>query len=281
MLAEKSAAEPITDNDEHRFAFGENWRNFLSLLNEERIAQAEKSLREMLGLEDFRGKSFLDIGSGSGLFSLAAKRLGALVTSFDYDPNSVGCAQELKSRYFGADPDWRVEQGSALDRDYMKTLGAYDVVYSWGVLHHTGAMWEGLENATVCTKPGGLLFISLYNDEGWRSEANRRMKKFYNRLPAFLKPAMAAAYVFYEIARGAAIDLLRLKDPFARHREKINSRGMAVWHDALDWLGGYPYEVAKPGDVFDFYHARGFELVKLNTVPRGHGCNEFVFRRRG
>lgn len=126
-----------------RFEFGANWAQFLNVLNDERIALAEQSLRTMLGVNDLQGKRFLDIGSGSGLFSLVARRLGAAVHSFDYDPRSVACTAELKRRYYPDDPDWVVEQGSALDKDYLQTLGQWDVVYSWGVLHHTGAMWHG------------------------------------------------------------------------------------------------------------------------------------------
>src|ERR1043165_6266518 len=129
-LIEKQLAETKS-----RFQFGENWWRFLSVLNDERIAEAEKSLGEMLGVESLRGKSFLDIGSGSGLFSLAARRLGARVRSFDYDPQSVACAQELKRRYFADDADWMIEQGSVLDPDYIRRLGQFDIVYSWGVLH--------------------------------------------------------------------------------------------------------------------------------------------------
>ena len=72
-----------------RFEFGKNWSQFLSHLNDSRIAEAEQSLRNMLEVDDLCGKRFLDIGSGSGLFSLAARRLGASVYSFDYDPRSV------------------------------------------------------------------------------------------------------------------------------------------------------------------------------------------------
>ncbi|HYY59119.1 MAG TPA: class I SAM-dependent methyltransferase, partial [Pyrinomonadaceae bacterium] len=132
---------------ELRFEFGRNWRRFLSTLDEERILEAERSLRLMLEAETLDGKSFLDIGSGSGLFSLAARRLGARVHSFDYDAESVACAQELKQRFFAGDADWTIERGSVLDSDYVKRLGQFDIVYSWGVLHHTGAMWRALENA--------------------------------------------------------------------------------------------------------------------------------------
>lgn len=128
-----------------RFKFGANWKGFLAVLNEERIVLAEQSLRNMLDM-DLKGKRFLDVGSGSGLFSLAARRLGAIVHSFDYDPQSVACTEELRHRYFPSDDGWTVEQGSALDTQYLAHLGQWDIVYSWGVLHHTGAMWRALAN---------------------------------------------------------------------------------------------------------------------------------------
>src|ERR1039457_7334460 len=113
-----------------RFAFGENWRRFLAILDEPRIAKAEESLRGMLDVANLTGKTFLDIGCGSGLFSLAARRLGARVHSFDYDPQSVACSTELRRRYFPDDSRWTVEAGSALDAEYLRSLGKFDLVYS-------------------------------------------------------------------------------------------------------------------------------------------------------
>ncbi len=119
------------------------------------MLRAEQSLKEMLEVERLDGLRFLDAGSGSGLFSLAARRLGATVHSFDYDPQSVACTHELKRRYFPGDAAWMVEQGSVLDQDYLDHLGQFDIVYSWGVLHHTGAMWQALDNVARLVAPGG------------------------------------------------------------------------------------------------------------------------------
>lgn len=266
--------------DEKRFAFGKNWSNFLKVLNDTRIEEAEESLKEMLGTDSLAGKSVLDIGSGSGLFSLVARRLGAQVVSFDYDPQSVACTKELKKRYFPDDKDeqWRIEQGSALDLKYLETLGTFDIVYSWGVLHHTGDMYKAFENVIANVAPDGLLFISIYNDEGWRSEANKKMKEIYNGVPALLKTAMTVSYYSLWVAKGFVTDCIKLQNPLTRYTDKEKSRGMSVWYDIVDWLGGYPYEVAKPDKVFDFYFQRGFHLVKLKAVTHGHGCNEFVFQ---
>src|SRR5579884_201022 len=176
---------------DERFAFGKNWANFLRRVDEDHILGAVNSLKNMLECDSLDGLSFLDIGSGSGLFSLAARRLGARVYSFDYDRDSVGCTQELRRRYFPDDPNWTVEQGSALDTEYVKSLGQFDIVYSWGVLHHTGAMWQALENAICPVASGGKLFIAIYNDTGTQTARWKSIKRTYNRLPRPLRVPFA------------------------------------------------------------------------------------------
>jgi SAM-dependent methyltransferase len=166
-----------------RFEFGKNWSDFLAVVDEQRIGEAESSLREMLGVDDLTGRTFLDVGSGSGLFSLAAARLGAArVRSFDYDPSSVACTNELRRRFGPPAADWSAEHGSALDAPYLRSLGRFDVVYAWGVLHHTGDMWAAIANVTEAVADGGRLFISIYNDQGLRSRLWRAIKRAYNAL---------------------------------------------------------------------------------------------------
>jgi len=261
-----------------RFEFGQNWSRFLTALNDDRIIEAEKSLQDYLEVSDLRGKRFLDIGSGSGLFSLAARRLGASVHSFDYDPKSVACTQELRRRYFPEDPNWRVEEGSALDGEYLKGLGQFDIVYSWGVLHHTGAMWPALENAASRVAPGGMLFIAIYNDQGLPSRLWTSVKKAYNHLPHLLKfLVLWPAFLF--LWGPATIRDLTTGKPFATWRNYGKHRGMSAWWDVVDWVGGYPFEVAKPEEIFNFYHRHGFNLMQLFTCRGKHGCNQFVFRK--
>lgn len=265
-----------------RFEFGKNWSRFLALLNESRILQAEASLKKMLETDHLRGKSFLDVGSGSGLFSLAARRLGARVHSFDYDPHSVACTSELRRRCFPKDDSWTVEEGSALDSDYLKSLGRFDVVYAWGVLHHTGQMWTALDNVQLPVAPGGKLFISIYNDTGTQSRRWKWIKKKYNDLPHLLRAPFVVSVIAPGEAKRALRSLLSLNPAeyvrsWTRYGE--GQRGMSRWHDIVDWVGGYPYEVAAPEEVFDFYRARGFTLTRLICGGVGLGCNEYVFTR--
>lgn len=263
-----------------RFAFGENWLAFLRTINDERIARAEASFTAMLRESDLAGRRFLDIGCGSGLSSLVARRLGARVHSFDYDMDSVRCTQELRRRYAPDDPDWTVEQGSALDSDYVKALGPFDIVYSWGVLHHTGRMWNAIDTACEAVAPGGQLFIALYNDLGSLSDRWRSIKATYNRLPQSLRPlACAAAIAPQEIKTLARCVLAGRPLDYVRLWTATNDRGMDRWRDAVDWVGGYPYEVAAPDVVFDFCRDRGFSLKSLKCRGVGLGCNEFVFER--
>lgn len=261
-----------------RFRFGSNWADFLRSLDDERIASAERSLREMLHVQDLRGKRFLDIGCGSGLFSLAARRLGARVHSFDYDPESAGCARELRRRYFPDDPEWSVEEGSVLDREYVAGLGQHDVVYSWGVLHHTGDMWRALEHAALPVAPGGKLFIAIYNDQGLPSRVWTRIKATYCSGPLG-KAAVSAVFVPAFYGAYAAADLLKGQSPLRRHREHKSWRGMTIYHDIKDWLGGYPFEVATADVLVDFYRERGFTLETLHTVGGSSANNELVFVR--
>lgn len=265
-----------------RFEFGENWRSFLAIIDEDRITQAERSLQAMLGMDNLKDKCFLDIGCGSGLFSLAARRLGASVHSFDYDPQAAACAQELKRRYFPEDTGWKIGIGSILDDGYLRQLGQFDIVYAWGVLHHTGQMWKALEHAQIPVAPQGKLYLAIYNDQGILSRYWRVVKRLYNTLPCFLR----VPYIFLNMipweAMAALYNLATLRPlRYIRSWTRYDPiRGMSRWHDMVDWFGGYPFEVASRKAIIDFFQARGFELLKLNSVGFKLGCNEFVFERK-
>jgi 2-polyprenyl-6-hydroxyphenyl methylase/3-demethylubiquinone-9 3-methyltransferase len=273
-------AETVSDASA-RFGFGENWLKFSALLSDERIDAAERSLASMLHVDSLDGRSFLDIGCGSGLFSLAAAHLGAgRIQSFDYDGDSVACTGAVKDRFLPEKADWTIERGDITDREYTKSLGTFDVVYSWGVLHHTGAMWEAMENACALVAPGGTLFLSIYNDQGRRSKAWRRVKKLYNDLPRPLRvPYTLLITIPRHIPTAARATLAGEPGEYFRSWFTPKERGMSRWHDVIDWIGGYPFEVAKPEEIFHFCRDRGFSLRELETQGGGLGCNEFVFDR--
>lgn len=264
-----------------RFKFGANWARFLFILDDERIAAAEASIKEMLGAVSLRGLRFLDIGSGSGLFSLAARRLGATVHSFDFDPQSVACAQELKRRYFPGDGAWRIEEGSALDRTYLDSLGKFDIVYCWGVLHHTGAMWLAIENAICCVADErGRLYIAIYNDQGWRSHLWWFVKFFYNRLPHCLRAPYVGIVTVTSHFLAVVKFTIKLKPMaaitplFTRKR----GRGMSAKYDKTDWVGGFPYEFTAFETLKSYLEARGFTLINAKRTTT-LGCSELVLQR--
>lgn len=254
-----------------RFAFGANWQRFLKTVDEEAVAKSAASLGSLLQVTDLAGIHMLDIGCGSGLSSLAARRLGATVHAFDYDPGSVACSRELKRLFRNDDPDWRIEQGSILDRNYVDSLGRFDLVYSWGVLHHTGQMWEAIENACRLVAEDGRLCIAIYNDQGWRSRYWLAVKQLYNqsKLSRRLLVALYFPYLF----------LLRHVARSIQGKDR-KERGMSLWHDMIDWLGGLPFQVSTTTDVITYAESRFFRVQRVRRVTRNRpGCNEFVFRR--
>lgn len=264
--------------EKNRFEFGKNWAKFLKNLSDERIKEAEKSLLGWLSLNSLDGKTFLDVGSGSGLFSLAARNCGAVVHSFDYDNESVACTEFLREKYYKNDRLWSVERGDVLSDEYLSKYEPHDIVYSWGVLHHTGNMYQAFENVAKLVKKDGLLFIAIYNDQGRQSKIWKCVKKMYVSSPKVVR----AIILFFSLVRlwlpRTLRDFVILK-PFRSWRTYKKNRGMSPWRDLVDWVGGYPFEVAKPEEVFDFFAERGFILKKMSTEGRNLGCNQYVFKR--
>lgn len=265
---------------EERFTFGKNWSDYVAkYYSDERLRTAQGHLLEFLKLDNLHGRSFLDIGCGSGLHSLAAWRAGASrVFSFDYDAESVATTKRLWEMT-GRPDNWRIEQGSVLDESYVRSLEPADIVYSWGVLHHTGDMWNAVRLAALPMKREGVFYIALYSkeiyvDPPWQQWLD--IKRAYNRASALGKRLMEWDYAWRATIKG---DLLSLRNPWRTIAQYQRERGMSYWTDIRDWLGGWPMEFAGNMEAASYCNGKlGLELIGLRA---GEGNTEFLFRRAG
>lgn len=250
------------EEEDMRFGFGKNWAKFVEKhFNDEILNKSKTDLLNFLKLDDLKGKSFLDIGCGSGLSSLAAHKAGAdQIYSFDYDPHSVATTRKLK-KWVGDPEGWQVSQGSILDDDYCATLEQADIVYSWGVLHHTGDVWHALENTKNLLKPDGLMFIALYEYDVASPSAEfwLDVKQRYNRSSWFGKRKFELWYVWRFDMGGKVSNLPLLIKKIRTRRE----RGMVFYNDLVDWLGGWPMEFVKLADMQKWSGDNNLEIINL------------------
>lgn len=263
----------LTDRKSH-FEFGKNWRDYAKSVDRTMIDFNTAALRKLLP-EGLTGKSFVDIGSGSGIRSLAAFELGAAsVRAIDIDENSVSTTHDLLMR-FAQGKAWTVETVSVFD-----IRGSYDVVFSWGVLHHTGDMWRAIQHAATLVKPGGLFAIAIYT-KGPHYEHWQAIKRFYSGAPAPLKAVLRTAYMSAFLGY---MGLVVRENPFAFVRNYPRGHGMSYSHDAHDWLGGFPYEAASVEEVKAKLASIGLTEVRTFAADPGRGiwgapCSEYVYRR--
>jgi SAM-dependent methyltransferase len=267
----------LTERETH-FEFGENWESYSKTIDQTRIDSAIEGVRKLFP-EGLAGKTFLDIGCGSGLHSLAALSLGAAsVLAIDIDENSVSTAHAVLAQY-APNTNWATRVLSVFDTS-LAELGTFDVIYSWGVLHHTGDMWRAIERASQFAKPGGLFALAIYAstkcDAMWKVE-----KRLYARAP---RPVQWGFRQLYMASFLAARTLRRGGNPIEYVRGYSQTRGMNFTHDVHDWLGGYPYETATAEEIHDRVCRMGFAEERSFRLPVatglfGSGCHEFVFRR--
>ena len=265
-----------------RFKFGKNWKSFVKEnLTDKSLNEAIRCTKKTLEKANIniQNKEIIDIGCGSGLFSLVILKLGAKhVTCVDYDPDSISCTTELlKSQNYKED-NFACIEGSILDESFVEKLGKYDLVYSWGVLHHTGDLLKAIKNSTLLIKEDGSIFISLYQktilDRFWKIE-----KRFYSGTSKFFKLIINNIWV------------LKTRISFALKGRSFNQmissydqgRGMNFYKDVYDWLGGYPYEGITPKACISIFLKLGFTNTYLNRTGKywalSSTCNEFVFRK--
>jgi 2-polyprenyl-6-hydroxyphenyl methylase/3-demethylubiquinone-9 3-methyltransferase len=258
-------------SDRGRFSFGRNWQKYLDDLPAEATDSMRAYVADWLG-SDLTGQRLVDIGSGQGLTSLSAFRLGASVVSLDLDPHSVAATRRLRESA-GSPDSWQVEQGSILDAAFVGSLGTFDIVVSWGVLHHTGSLWQAIDTAAGLVAPGGRLWIALYHRTR-QSGRSLRIKRMYAALPGAGKAVFRGSYAAAKIAKNLVV---RRRLPALRGA--YDARGMNWWRDIEDWLGGLPYEVSSPGEVLERVRPNGFELLRLHDAIAEAGNDVYLFRR--
>lgn len=277
-----------------KFAFGSNWKRFVSnALTEERLREAQQSLLAYIPEEDYTGL-FIDIGCGSGIFSLAALKIGcSRCVSIDVDRESLEAARMVKERYAGSASFalWDVIYGDILNHhDTDSFIGQGDIVYSWGVLHHTGDMYRAILNAARLTKPGGYFIIALYN-RAPSSPLWLRVKRAYVHAPAFFQAVMVWFFYGYAMALFGMSYLMKMLVGRSARLPK-QRRGMSHFYNMVDWVGGYPYEYATYEEVVAYVGTLGFVLAKAPSALssranhwwdritfKNTGNNEFVFKK--
>lgn len=261
-------------NQPATFSFGENWQSYIKTINQASVESSHADIDNWLGANTISGKKVLDIGCGSGIHSLVFFMLGAAeVVSFDVDPKSVQATKILWTNA-GRPANWKIIEGSILDNEFVANLGSvYDIVYSWGVLHHTGALWEAIQNACRLPKIGGFLWIAIYI-KGPTYPIHLALKQKYNRSSLLGKKKMIAKEI-----------MLIMRKRLRKHQNPLkwnqkHARGMNVYHDLIDWLGGLPYEVASLKEVKDFVLPKGYTAEKIFEGHEG-GNNIYLFLRTG
>jgi 2-polyprenyl-6-hydroxyphenyl methylase/3-demethylubiquinone-9 3-methyltransferase len=278
MLAQGSAL--MSEADAMRFEFGKNWHRFVRHnLTQQRCDTAKAHILDFIGRDSLAGLDFLDVGCGSGLHSLAAYQAGAgRVHSFDYDPNSVA-ATNLARASAGNPHNWTAERGDALDEAYLDKLGKWNLVYSWGVLHHTGDVWQAVRNAQRLVADGGLFYLALYSADVETAERQKfwlEAKQDYNRSGRWGRLYWEWWYIWTQYMNRRIWEFPSFLRRVAVHRLV---RGMNLFADLRDWLGGWPMEYTRDQDVVDLLEQEcGFHLINVST---GEACSEFLFERSG
>ncbi|HEX2957324.1 MAG TPA: class I SAM-dependent methyltransferase [Chitinispirillaceae bacterium] len=259
----------------YQFDFGKNWASFSrSALSTIRIETARNDFNNLFSGIPLKGKTFLDIGFGQGLSLLFANEAGAVTVGNDINPSCYDAINE-SARFFNLSSiTFPLILGSILENTTIENIQRalerkmlFDIVHSWGVLHHTGGMYDALSKAMNLVARGGYFVIAIYNYH-YTSLLWRFIKLIYCKSHPCLKKLMIT--VFYPLIAAAKFAVTG-KNPFKK------DRGMNFYYDVIDWIGGYPYEYASKQKIINYCEEYGFTCIRCVDADVPTGCNQFVF----
>jgi SAM-dependent methyltransferase len=277
-----------SNNFIERFDFGENWKNYnKKYLTEDKIRQANEAFIKFTEIQTLTELTVVDIGCGSGIHSLNFSRMNPkFLLSFDYDYKSVEATNYLKEVH--KNKNWDVKQGSILDEKFLLRMPQFDLVYAWGVLHHTGNVWLAIKNSCDLVSEGGILYLALYSSDvkmlNRESTYWLKVKKKYNQSGFIGKRLIELSFISREKYL-SALNFLRvlIKSLVSRQKNKTKFfsrqkryRGMSYLIDVRDWLGGWPMEYVSDDAVIELVSSKNFVLKK---IKKGEACTEFLFKK--
>jgi ubiquinone/menaquinone biosynthesis C-methylase UbiE len=131
-------------------------------------------------LSVLKGKTILDMGCGSGRYTIALTKTGAeKVYGIDLGKESIRKAALIAEKSGIRNIEFDV--GSVLDLPYEDNL--FDFIYSNGVLHHTENLEQGINELYRTLKPGGESFLYLYADGGIFWYSRKKMPRVMKKIP--------------------------------------------------------------------------------------------------
>lgn len=216
--------------------------------------------------DEVKGKSVLDSGCGTGIFSIIFAKNGAgQVTGIDISPGSLGTAEGLKQK-FGLS-NARFEQQDMLHLPYPDAC--FDIVWAWGTVHHTTDPLGAIDGLIRVLKPGGSILLAIYKKTKvtWIHEA---IRKTLVRTPRRSWNALAKIMAFF----GTPIVWTFKRREKARQGETLSEL-------ILDWYFVPIRHYYKPDEIRTFLEGKGFKIENyLAHSGRFNSSSNFIFKAR-
>jgi len=181
----------------------------------------------------WRGKNVLEIGCGIGTDTVRFARNGAKVTAVDLSEKSLELARK-RVEVYGLEDRVRFFQGSAEDLRTFVPIEPYDLIYSFGVIHHTPRPERVLEEARQYGRPGTTLKLMVYHRHSWKV---LWILLTYGQLQFWRLPQLVALYS--EAQTGCPVTYTYTR----REAQKLIERsGFHIKEMTIDHI--FPYRIA-------------------------------------